>query len=294
MMFTHPRLMASLLLCCCILAGCKNLVSSNGGGGGMGGNFTKPNTAGELVAQLNKFSQPIQSLESDSIDITVTQNGQPFGLNGRLAYQKERNFRMTASAIGNTEADLGSNSQEFWFYMKRNDPPDLFYCAYNDLPQAQVKLPLQPDWIAEALCVQEMNPSEYTKRDVSAGIELVKTVNHNGEQLYKGVLVATSGDKAGKVILHRLFRSNGQEIWRAEITDYQRERDIGRYTLPFAVKITCPEHKVVVELKLKGLKVNQLAANPALFQRPQGYRSVDIARLQPGGVPANPITRVGN
>ena len=90
----------------------------------------------------------------------------------------------TASAIASTEADLGSNSQEFWFYMKRNDPPDLFYCAYNDLPTAQIKLPLQPDWIAEALCVQEMNPAEYEMRDVKSGIELIKRIQHQGEQLY--------------------------------------------------------------------------------------------------------------
>src|SRR5438874_2124719 len=124
-----------------LVTGCKNLF--NTGEAGRNNHFTAPNTAPDLVAILNKNAAPIQTIESDNVDITVTQNGQPFGLTGKMAMQKDRNFRLIASAISSTEADLGSNNQEFWFWMKRNDPPDLFFCAYNDLPQAQMKLPLQ-------------------------------------------------------------------------------------------------------------------------------------------------------
>lgn len=295
MISTSQRLMILLIMSCIATSGCKNLFATNESSRNAG-HFAKPNTTAEMVALLNRNSQVINSLESDDVDITVTQNGQPFGLNGRLAYQKERNFRMTAGALGSTEADLGSNSQEFWFYMKRNDPPDLFFCSYNDLPQAQIKLPLQPDWIAEALCVQEMNPAEYEMREVKGGYELIKRVQHQGEQLYKGVLVASSGPNAGRVILYRLFKANAgkvQEIWRAEIIDYQDENKIGKYTVPHQVKVSCPEHKVVVEMKLRQCKINQLAGSAQLFQRPPGYRAQDLARIQPGGVPSGPITRVG-
>lgn len=292
MIGTTRRLMFLLIMCCCASAGCKNLFATSDTPRTVG-NFNRPGSSTEMVALLNRNSQQINSLESDFVDITVTQNGQPFGLKGRLAYQKDRNFRMTASAIASTEADLGSNANEFWFYMKRNDPPDLFFCAYDDLPNAQIKLPLQPDWIAEALCVHSMNPAEYEMREVKGGYELLKRINHQGEQLYKGVLVASSGPNAGRVVLYRLFRANGPEVWRAEISEYQLEKDIGRYTLPYQVKISCPEHKVVIEMKLKDCKVNQLAAGPQLFQRPQGYRSQDLAKINPGGVPGGPITRVG-
>ena len=111
--------------------------------------------------------------------------------------QKQRNFRLIARSPLGTEADIGSNDREFWFYMKRNTPPDLFFCSYDDLPRSQIKLPVQPDWIAEALCVQELNANEYQMRQVRSGVELVKEVpSQTGEKLYKGVLVATSGPLA--------------------------------------------------------------------------------------------------
>lgn len=280
-----------LFACCCLgITGCQNLFNTHAQA--RVGTFTAPKSAAEMVTVLNRNTQPIQNMESDNVDITVTQNGQPFGLNGKLAFQKGRSFRMVASAIASTEADMGSNENEFWFYMKRNDPPDLFFCSYNDLPNAQIKLPIQPDWVAEALCVQELNPAEYEMRELRSGVELIKKINYNGEQVYKGVLVANSGPMAGRVVLHRLFRAKGPEIWRAEISEYQLEKDVGNFVVPYMVKISCPEQKVVIELKLKSCKVNQLNASPQLFQRPQGYRSHDIARLQAPAIPSEGITRV--
>ena len=49
---------------------------------------------------------------------------------------------------------------------------------------------------------------------------------------------------------------------------------------------------VVIELKLKSCKVNQLNASPQLFQRPQGYKSHDIAKLSAPAIPTEGITRV--
>ncbi len=279
-----------LLILCCLSGsiGCKSLFNTSENNVG---SFSAPRTSGEMITYLNRNSGPIQSLESDNVDITVTQNGQPFGLTGRLAFQKGRNFRMIASAVGSTEADLGSNEQEFWFWMKRNDPPDLFFCSYNDLPSAQIKLPLQPDWIAEALCVQDLNPGEYEMRDLRSHVELIRRVTVNGEQLFKGVVIAKQGPNAGRVVQHRLFRQNGQEIWKAEITEYQLQKDVGNYVVPYMVKVNCPEQKVSIEMKIKACKVNQLQASPQLFQKPTGHRAHDIARLQPTGIP-NTITRV--
>src|SRR5438128_1903534 len=137
-------LFLALMLACIVAAGCVNPMfrSSADNSGGV---FHAPANSNELVTYLNKNSQTIQSVECTKIKINVTQNSQPFGVDGMLAFQKNRNFRMVATSISGTEADLGSNDREFWFYMKRNDPPDLFFCSYEDLPKSQVKLPIQPD-----------------------------------------------------------------------------------------------------------------------------------------------------
>jgi hypothetical protein len=272
-----------------VLSGCTSLVRT----GEVSGNFHPPSSANELVAHLNRNSQPIQAVECNNVAITVTQDGQPFGVDGKLAFQKGRNFRMVARSVAGTEADLGSNDREFWFYMKRNNPPDLFYCSYDDLPRSQSKLPIQPDWIAEALCVMELNPNEYQIRTVGKAVELVKHITSpQGEQLTKTIAVATSGPNAGNVVVHRLLRMDGKEIWRADISEYHGKRDVGDYVLPRKVKISCPEQKVVIDMKLDGCKVNQLPnAAGELFAKPTGYRMRDIAQAQFQSVPGSSVSR---
>lgn len=293
---TRHTLGWAALFCSLVLAGCQNLfrVNNHDAGGGPT-TFRPPDSANELITQLNRYAMPIQSVECSEVKINIVQNGQPFGVDGRLAYQKQRNFRMVARSVAGTEADIGSNAQEFWFYMKRNNPPDLFFCSYEDLPRSQIKLPVQPDWIAEALCVQELNANEYQMRPLRSGVELIKKVGgQNGEELYKGILVATSGPMAGRVIVHRLFAKSGKDIWRADITEYHRPQEVGQFVVPRKVKIGCPEQNVTVEMVLDGIKVNQLAPNNVeLFQRPGGYQAHDIARLQVNASPAGGIQRMG-
>jgi hypothetical protein len=286
-------LLVALVPACIFATGCINQMFRSSTDNGAGA-FHAPANSNELVTHLNKNSQTIQSVECSKIQINVTQNGQPFGVDGMLAFQKNRNFRMVATSISGTEADLGSNDREFWFYMKRNDPPDLFFCSYDDLPKSQIKLPIQPDWIAEALCVQDLNWNEYQMRNVPKAVELYKTVTSpTGEKMTKTVAVATTGTNAGNIVVHRLVRQNGQEIWRADITEYQDKREIGNFTVPRKVKISCPEQKVSIEMKMDGCKVNKLNNDPkVLFGRPTSYKAHDLALLQYQGAQSNNIQRV--
>jgi hypothetical protein len=286
-------LLVVLIPACIVAAGCVNPAFRSSTDNGAGA-FHAPANSNELITHLNKNTQTIQSVECTQIKINVTQNGQPFGVDGTLAFQKNRNFRMVATSISGTEADLGSNDREFWFYTKRSDPPDLYFCSYNDLPKSQIQLPFQPDWIAEALCVQDLNWNEYQMRNVPKAVELYKTVTSpSGEKMTKTVAVATTGQNAGNIVVHRLVRQNGQEVWRADITEYQDRREIGNFTVPRKVKISCPEQKVSIEMKMDGCKVNKLNNDPSvLFSKPTGYKAHDLAQLQFQGSQSNNIQRV--
>src|SRR5262245_37479257 len=91
-----------------------------------------PPTAAALGEHLNRNSRQIQTLECLELDLDCRQKLQAFGLRGKLMCQKPRNFRLLADALGQPQVDLGSNSQEFWFWIAKADPPYQFHCAYAD------------------------------------------------------------------------------------------------------------------------------------------------------------------
>src|SRR4029078_5880788 len=81
-----------------------------------------------------------------------------------MVCKKPGNFKLVASVVGNQAVDLGSNDQEFWFWISKAEPPYLFHCSYNDFARGGVRLPFpfQPEWVMEALGMAEYgSPQDY-------------------------------------------------------------------------------------------------------------------------------------
>lgn len=237
-----------------------------------------PPTAHQIITHLNHNAQLVQSIESQQVNIQVKQGNQPAGLDGMLAYQKPRSFRLMAEAARSSQADFGSNDTEFWFWVKKGNPNELYRCSYQDFPQCKnLRLPIHPEWIAEALCVSELrSPDKYQVRAAAQTLELVSDdTTPQGEPVQKVTVV---GRDNGRIRSHHLRTPQGKEIWSAYVDEYQ---NVGGVILPRKVRVVCPEEKMEMTLKLDRCKVNSIPARSGeLFVRPDmpGVQTVDLAR----------------
>src|SRR5262249_33118264 len=119
----------------------------------------------QLVAVLNQNASAMQSLEAKDAFIKAKANGEEIGLGAYLACQKSprpgtsANFRLQAQVLGTDEVDIGSNSDEFWFWIKRSPQPYVYHCSYTDYPKVAARgampFPFQPEWVAGALGMAE-------------------------------------------------------------------------------------------------------------------------------------------
>lgn len=262
-------------------------------------NIGTPNTiprAEQVIAHLNQDCRSIQSVDFDKVSIQAKQGLQTFGVSdGKLAYQKPRNFRMQAYALGSTFADVGSNDQEFWFWFNEGEKVQ-YRCNHDELPQARgMALPIHPDWVAEALCLQEFGSADqYQVRTANQKLELISsTTSPQGQKLQKITTVALSGPNGGRIVGHQLRTAEGAEIWSADITEYHQ--NVGGYAIPRKITLRCPSQKMEMAFKLDGCQVNRRVGSPnaATFQRPKDvYTEVDLARGPgPKGTPQS-IQRV--
>jgi hypothetical protein len=236
----------------------------------------------QVVAHLNQNAQRIHSVQFTEAKVDVKQGMKSFGVNAMIHYQKPRDFRMTAEAVGSSQADIGSNNREFWFWFKQ-EGQGLAYCSYEDLPRLRrMPLPIHPDWIAEGLCVQEFPPSERPNlRVVGQTVELTsQTRSPQGEPLQKVTVVALSGPNGGKIIRHHLRNSQGQDIWSAEIREYHRPEMAGGHIVPRKITLRSSAEKMEIDFKLDGCQVNSLVAGRTgrLFERPPIQPEINLAR----------------
>src|SRR5262245_37313560 len=136
-----------------LLSGCSN--GSKWGGIIRGPQPAPPAetpTAAALVDYLNRNAKQLQSLECQERDLDCRQGLQVVGLRGKMVCQRPKNFRLGAQLMGSQAVDMGSNNQEFWYWISKADPPYLFHCSYGDLQRGGVRMPFpfQPEWIMEA------------------------------------------------------------------------------------------------------------------------------------------------
>lgn len=289
------------LVGCLLLAGCNNWPHNRGTTGpNVATRLPSDNpTAEQLVGILNANAHLLKSLECRDLDMDCSQDGQSAGLTGVMVCQKPRNFRLNAKVVGNVEVDMGSNQEEFWYWIKRAEPPYLYHCSYQDFARGNVRMPFpfQPDWVMEALGMAEYDPTrQYQVIPHPTTIELVeKSVTTDGKPVRK-VTVFSKTQNQVQVTAHVLLdAATGKEICGAYVKELQQDRGTGAI-VPHKIHLVWPAEKIQMKLKLDSIVVNgpiegeksaRLFTRPALKDVP-GY---DLAHgLDTQG---SPVRRVG-
>jgi hypothetical protein len=251
---------------------------------------TQPPDVPGLVRYLNSNAALTQSLMCSNVDLDCKQGLQQFHIRGKLACQKPRNFRMLADALGKTEADVGSNDKEFWYWIARGDPY-LIHCSYQDLANGvRIPFPFQPDWVMEALGMSEYdsNLQSYQLIPGRTTYELVQNTKNSQGKAVRKVTVFNKQQSAVQVTDHYLTDATGkQEICRAHI------QEVGTFTVNGG-KVVLPKH-IVFSYPAEGLslkmtlwhRTDDVVVNPyfdqskvtALFTRPalSGVQDYDLA-----------------
>ena len=235
----------------------------------------KPTTA-DLVAYLNHNAQLVQSIKSPRLEIQAKQGNESIGLDGSLFCQKPRDFRLRATVAGANAVDIGSNNQEFWFWISQGKDEDgvarVHYCSYADMAagKARMPFPFQPDMIVAALGMGDYDPQkEYTIREDKETVSLVeKAVSAQGQPVQKVTQFNKLTVKPNKpqVIAYYLLDDKGNEICKATVLDVQT---VGGAVVPQHVKLVWKTQQIEMSMRLFNTEVNKIDAPLAakLFSR---------------------------
>jgi hypothetical protein len=242
-----------------------------------------------LVRYLNKNADLVQAVESSSLHIDCSQGSQKVGLDGLMACQKPRNFRLTAKMFAQPAADIGSNNDEFWYWISKADPPYVYHCSYRDLGTGRVRVPFpfQPDMVVAALGMAKYD--ENAKYELKAPpkakyVELVQnTTSPQGQPVQRITVFHRYEQKAPEpqVLAHVLKDARGKLICQATVHKVQIDR-VTRATLPTKVTLEWPDQKLRMTLIMPDLHgVNLTPDRTALLFRRDALNKLtayDLAR----------------
>jgi hypothetical protein len=240
-----------------------------------------------LVRYLNENAARVQGVQSTNVAIDCKQGKQPIGLDGKLVCQKPRNFRLKAVVVGNPAVDIGSNGDEFWYWISKANPPYVYHCSYKELGTGKVNIPFpfQPDMVVAALGMAEYDPkAKYELREQPKYLELIQDVTLPSGQAAKRMTVFNRNKVDApqpQVIAHVLTDTKGKLICKATVHQTKLDRESGAI-LPTKVTLEWPAQDAKMTLSMPDVKGVKLDATRTaqLFQRSDlvRYDSYDLAK----------------
>jgi hypothetical protein len=251
----------------------------------------KPPEPAQLVKYLNDNAARIDGIQSVA-NMECKEGSQSVDLGGYLNASRPRNFRLTGKVVGTPAVDVGSNDNEFWFWIKAKNEQGqspVYHCSYADLARGPVRLPFpfQPDMIMAALGIQQYDPNKpYTLRASPKYLELVEpTTSPQGQPMEKVTVFNRLEVKPPQpqVVAHRLLDRQGKVVCQASIARVVYNQQTGA-VVPQEVILSWPEQKMSMNLILNRPQVVTFdqAAMARLFQRTNlTMPGFDLARGRP-------------
>lgn len=233
----------------------------------------------QLVAHLNQNRDRLRSWRSTDVSIQAAGAG-PMRLGASLAVERPRHFRLIAQSLRGVEADLGSNADRFWYWMRADETPYIFTAAHDDgdLVRQQLEIPFQPEWLMEALGVVRLQAEDFELQRHGLGdqrVSLVSTrASSSGAPMYREMIVDTC---RGWVVEHGLYDADRQPLARAVLSDYAVHDGV---TMPHRVELTFPRNGQALILRIGDVEVNPEQVPSAMWEFPSipDHRPLDIGQ----------------
>jgi hypothetical protein len=246
----------------------------------------------EIVAAVNQNSAKIRSLSVTGAAITIQDMlGLPI-LSGNIAAERPGRFRLTAGTTFGQEIDLGSNDELFWLWVKRNQPPAVYFCRHEQFAHSAIRqvMPIEPTWLLAALGMVDLDPATVFDGPLpsprGAGtVELRSLLPSAGGRLQRVTVIDA---RRAWVIEQHVYDEAGRTLLASAVAESHRYYPVEQVSLPERVAIRLPTANIAMKINLGTVQINQLSGDRSqLWALPtfEGYPQYDLG----GAVPGTPL-----
>lgn len=240
----------------------------------------------DVVFVVNANTNRVNQLHTENA--TVRAEGFP-ALRANLAYARPRFFRMRAqlSQFTGRELDLGSNDELFWFWLRRDTRPAVYFARHDQFADSPARdiIPIEPNRLIDTLGLVYLDPAGKHQGPVRREANLLEVTSQiptpHGDMSRILLVDATYGWIAEQ----HLYDANGQLMLSARANRHRFYADNG-VTLPHHVEVRLmpgQPSQMAFDMDVGVYVVNSLYGEPSeLWTLPTigDYPTVDIADPQ--------------
>jgi hypothetical protein len=245
----------------------------------------------QVIAAVNQNASRIVSYQTNNASVKIP--GMPGipALSGKIAAQRPGRLRLMASSLMGPEVDLGANDELFWFWVRRNQPPAVYFARHDQFAgtAAQQMMPIEPQWLLDALGLAMLNPGDAHEGPAPAGdgrVEIKSVVQTRNGPITKRTVI--EGRRA-LVLEQHVYDAAGNLVASVVARSHRYYPQHG-VSLPQELDIQIPASELALSIDVGTVEINTLGDNPQLWTMPTiaGSPPYDI-----GSAAAGSVTPVG-
>jgi hypothetical protein len=224
----------------------------------------------QVISAVNQNAARIQSYQTNNASLTVPgMPGIPL-LGGKIAAQRPGRVHLQAStSLTGAEVDLGANDELFWFWVKRNEPPALYFARHDQFcgSAAQKLLPIEPQWLLDALGFVEFRPGDHHEGPLPLGggkVEIKSTMQGRCGLMTKRTIIDA---RRAWVLEQHVYDGSGTLIASAVAKSHRYYPQAG-VSLPQELEIRIPASNLALSIDVGTVEINSIKDNPQLWAMP--------------------------
>jgi hypothetical protein len=243
----------------------------------------------QIVAAVNQNSSRIQSLWVTGASITIPDVLSLPLLSGNIAAERPGRFRLTAGTLAGPEIDLGSNDELFWMWVRRNQPPAVYFCRHSQFANSNIRqiMPVEPSWLLAALGIVDIDPASVFDGPLPSArgngtVELRTWMPSASGRLQKVLLIDA---RRAWVLEQDIYDQAGTTLLASARAESYRYYPVEQVSLPERISIQLPTANLRMSINLGTIQINQLTADRnQLWTMPtfDGYPQYDLGNAVPG------------
>lgn len=246
-------------------------------------------TLEQVIEVVNRNNGQIQSFSSARASI----DGSGFpSLRASLAFERPRRLRLRAeTGLTGAELDLGSNDELFWFWVRRNQPPAVYYCRHDRIAASESlrAAPLDPTWLIEALGIAEFDPAMPHQGPTPLPNDRLRidTIRNAPDGPMTKITILDGSQ--GWILEQHLFDSR-RRLLASSVAEGHRRDPLSGLVMPRAVRLNCPPAKMSLRIDLGNVEINRPLGNAAALWSMPSYPGAPLVDLaDPNFPPAAPV-----
>ena len=242
-------------------------------------------TLDQVIQVVNANSSQIRNFAAPQATLSGT--GFP-SLQASIAFERPLNLRIRAgTGMLGEELDLGSNSELFWFWARRTQPPAVYYCRHAQFATSPARrsLLVDPYWLIEALGVAELDSAlphqgPFVRSDKRLEIRTARE-NPDGPSTKITVIDPVHG-----LVLEQHLYDSRNQLTASALASQHRRDPLSGLIMPTIVDIRLPPQKTSLRLSLGNVQINRPIPNPEqLWAMPVGEGQTPIDLCSPNAIP---------